>query len=443
MSASEGNTVGRRLKNNPRVCTKGLVEEHFCLDLRTLLREGIIAKDQVTTWEPTTEFPFRLVANLECPHTPFMRADYNGVGQKLDLVYQTDRRNRRRLLFRNGNGCHTEKIYFVDGKFVSRHDGKLKFKAQFVCKKDLFDQRDELESALSDRGTEQEPLPSERLDIQKALAEVKKEMDDEGLDFIARFMERRNQRKERRRRFLRRIRAADVAMNQRISASPDWIIRRFRGLVDDLKLRALQAGADPRTMAPFNPSYEKPEDLDHQPHLHTGILGRLGVLKAGHLTARQIGWPIKWLPQRRRRLHLLVDMRDAENPCVVIVSQTVKKAKGTLFWLKPSYGYFNRKRFDFKCPTTGETSTTLVYRDGKIQLIQVTTRETLHSAEVRLRQLRRTVLPDAPISDEHVALIKECLLNNKAEIKACMNGTWFPLLVDFTDFQPDILLRRD
>lgn len=435
--------MGRRLKNNPRVWTKGLVEEHFCLDLRTLLKEGIIAKDQVTSWEPTTEFPFRLVADLECPHTPFMRAVYNGVGQKLDLVYQTDQRNRRRLFFRNDNGPHTEKIYFIDGRFVSRHDGKLKFKTQFVNKPGLSDRRDDLELALRNRGPEPEPPAAERLDIQKALEEVTRELDLEGLERTAGFMERIHQRKERRRYFLRRIRAADVAMNQRVNASPDWIIRSFGHLVDDLKSRTPRVGTEAWVAPPFDPCAERPEDLDQSAHLHTDTLGRLGFFKPGRLTARQIGWPIKWLPQRRRRLHLLVDMRDAENPCVVIVSQTVKKAKGTLFWLKGTKGYFSRVRFDFKCPTTGETSSTLVYRDGAMQLIPVTIRETLLGAEVRLRQLRRTVSPDAPISDEHVALIRECLLNRKAEIKAIMEGTWFPLPGGLTDYQTDILLRRD
>jgi hypothetical protein len=419
-----------------------MVEDHFCLDLRTLLKEGIIAKDQATTWEPTAQFPFRLVADLECPHNPFMRAVYNGVGQKFDLVYQTDKRNRRRLFFRNGNGRPTEKIYFVDGKFVSRHDGQLKFKAQFVNKLSLADRHSELEFVLRNRDPESELPPAERLNIQRALEEVKQLLDEEGLDWAARYVEAINQRRERRRYYLRRIRAADVAMNQRVSASPDWIIRNFEGLVDDLKSRALQE-ADVWKNAPFNPCPEKPEDLDHQAHLHTDTLGRLGFFKPGHLIGRQIGWPIKWLPQRRRRLHLLVDMRDAENPCVIIVSQTVKKAKGTLFWLRPIHGLFNRKRFDFKCPTTGETSSTLVYRDGKMQLIPVATRETLLSAEVRLRQLRRTVSPDAPISEEHVALIKECLLNKKAEIKAYLDGTWTTSLVGVADYRPDILLRRD
>lgn len=413
--------MGKRLNNNPRIATKGLVEDHFCLDLRELLKQGIIVKGQVKIWEPTEDYPFHLTADLDCPDEASMMVNYRGITQKIHVVYRTDKQARSRLFFRDDNGQLTEKIYFIKDQFVSRHQGKLRFKTQFVSQ-DILVKQAELRAALD------APASTEvRDELVKALIDIEAQVTDRALGYTARYLERRDQRRERRQALLGRIHAADAAMNCRATLSPDQIISRYSELVDGLKSKTLRADASSLASTLLAPC-EKPEDIDHEPHLHSDILGRLGLFRRRELTARQIGWPIRWLPQRRRQLHLVVDIRDDDKACAVVIVQTVKKATGKLFWLARRTGPFGRSRYDFECPESGETSSTLIYRDGLVSLIQLSTRQPLLGAEVRLRQLRQTMTPDAPISEEHVAVIKQVLRNR--ELNAARDGEWPSLALE-------------
>lgn len=413
--------MGKRLNNNPRISTKGLVEDHFCLDLRELLRQGIIVKGQVTIWEPTEDYPFHLTADLECPDKASMLVSYGEITQKIHIVYRADKQARSRLFFRDDSGQLTEKIYFIKDRFVSRHQGKLRFKTQFVSQ-DILVKQCELRAALN------APASTEVRDrLAKELANVEAQVTDRALAYTARYIERGDQRRERRQAVLRRIQAADAAMNCRVTLSPDQIFSRYSELVDRLKSKMLHVNVGSVASTLFAPR-EKPEDIDHEPHLHSDTLGRLGLFRRRELTARQIGWPIRWLPQRRRQLHLVVDMRDDDTACVVVVIQTVKKATGKLFWLARRTGPFGRSCYDFKCPESGEISSTLIYRDGLVSLIQLSARQPLLGAEARLRQLRQTMTPGAPISEEHVAVIKQVLRNR--QLNAARDGEWPSLALE-------------
>jgi hypothetical protein len=94
-------------------------------------------------------------------------------------------------------------------------------------------------------------------------------------------------------------------------------------------------------------------------------LQRLGLVQAGKMLGNQLGWPEAWIPEPKRRLFFIIDLRDRKRPCAVFVVCDPERQAHQLFALERTKGRFGRQEYRFICPNTARHSTTIFYLNGQ------------------------------------------------------------------------------
>jgi hypothetical protein len=432
---------------------RGHVEDHFCLDIRRLLKEKIIVKGETTTWVGVGDFFITIDADLERNHELSIQLSFLEKQQTLRCTYGTDKLKRTRLFFVDDKGGNVEKIYLLGDRFVSRTVGRLAFRKQSKTKIGPRTLRERvkrpLEIQLQSSLTEEK-----RIGLKKDLEGVTRSLDAIMLAKVGLCVEQRWRRREQRKRFRRRFRTAQLKMNRRVTTTPEQILLDYAELVEGLADVTPRLTSNPSfILAPPDPNHVS-LNFENLPHIDTGMLARMGLIREGEISACQLGWPIKWLPQRRRRLYLIVDCRNSEKPYAAVISHTIKKARGHLFWLCEKPGRFGRVQYKFECPYSGRTSPILLYENGRFgPLLNFSHEET----EDPVRRLIRLQIregfgqhgDDCQPSAERLALLKKVVAD------AALLGQWRRDLVEmanelkFDDASlpqvtyPQILVRTD
>ena len=96
-----------------------------------------------------------------------------------------------------------------------------------------------------------------------------------------------------------------------------------------------------------------------------GILRRLGFVQSGQMLGDQLGWSEAWIPEPKRRLFFIIDLRDRKRPCAVFVVCDPERQAHQLFALERTKGRFGRQEYRFICPNTARHSTTIFYLNGQ------------------------------------------------------------------------------
>jgi hypothetical protein len=400
--------MAARYTNNPRVTNRGDVERYFCLDVRRLVAEGILVKGERSRSMGSVDRPFKIYADLRHSGQAFMEVRYFDLEQKIELTWTRDKLNRSRVFFIDDTGRKAEKIYFVDGRFVSRQVGKLTFRSQSRGKVDgLIAQKTPLRAELDRDEIDRHLFDVEREKMTDRLKLLQDRLDDIGFAMVYDLDANTQRRRERRQASRERLRLVDEAMNQRATVSSAWILSTFTSIVDDLKSKIGKAVPPewpnlPSHYFDFSAPVSYPDaeiDLDD--------LRRLKMLKEGEIHAREIGWPIKRLPQRRRKIYLIVDLRYPEKACATVIFHTPRKGRSQFFWLNKYAGMFGRDAYSFECPTTGRNAGRIHYGDRKFHLGSFGQRRYPRSKSI-YPWAKRTP-PNQPITPERVAFLRMLL----------------------------------
>ena len=91
----------------------------------------------------------------------------------------------------------------------------------------------------------------------------------------------------------------------------------------------------------------------------------MGLVQAGKMVGDQLGWSEAWIPEPKRRLFFIIDLRDRKRPCAVFMICDPERQAHQLFALKRMKGRFGRQEYRFICPNTARQSTTVSYSNGR------------------------------------------------------------------------------
>jgi hypothetical protein len=421
--------MAARQKNNPRVSNRGAVEDFHCLDIRELAASGAIAKGARTVWtEYRTEPTLTITADLRLPSQASMRVeDFHGT-QTVAIAWKVNRANRQRLFFIDDTGRHCEKLYRVDGRFVSRQVGKLTFRSQSHGK----EARLRALQAPVRKGLEATRTPlDERFRLKRRLDALEDGISNLDFDLWQSKWDFKKQAEAQRSAIRSRLKLARKNLRQRSHVNGSYIIGKHAGRLEEIRRNAPRAEveSDPWTVEQERTALPQ---ISSEAVLDIDLLRRMRLLRRGQLTAFELGWPIKWLPQRRRQIHVLLDQRDRARAGVLIIFQTPKRVITQFFWITCCGMRRGADIWTFEEPVTGQRSPILAYVGGRFELAERPPLTTLHSVLIRLRQLRfeKCLSGRQELTDEHVQILQklrsmpeflnmtEDLLNDLAELGA-------------------------
>ena len=403
-------TMAKRERNNPRITNSGYVEDHYCLDIRRLGATKNIIKGARTAWTEYGPNRWEMTADLEVASQAFMTIEHSYLTtQKIEITWKSNRANRQRLFFVDDTGRKSEKLYYVGGRFVSRQVGKLTFRSQSCGLEDRLRKMQEPVRKKLESGA---PLaPEQRLKLEFRYNELRAaEKQVVEFDFWQNKWNASDHRKAERTATQERLKLAKKAVRRRRHVGADDIIARHADRLAELRKSSPRAGKSsdlgPKFFAPAPPPLPK---MASEAVLDTDLLRRMKLLKDGHLTAMELGWPIKWLPQRRRQIHVLFDLRDRAAACVLIVFQTPRSIISQLFWIVAGYPRYGADTYTFEDPYTGKTSDILSYESGRFALARRPVLPTLYSLLLRRRQLQmeRLLSGRSELTEEHVEVLQQ------------------------------------
>lgn len=364
--------MAARYNNNPRIKNVRDVEQYACIDIRQLVAEGVLIKGERSRSSATLEKPYAIYADLRQPAQAFMEIQHSGLTQTIALTWKQDSLGRSRIFFCDDTGRKVEKIYYVEGRFVSRHVGRLTFRSQSRGRTDrLIALKTPLQKELARHNVDRHLQEKERDGIASRLRSLDDNLHSIGWSMVLDPELARKRRKERRQASIERVRSMAMSMSQRASVSPEWILDTYTSVVDLLKSKACRV---PWQEPPFEELLAKlSRSLDTPPpmieaEIDLDDMRRIGLLKPGEIHARQIGWPIKWLPQRRLKIYLALDLRDAENSCAAVIFHTPRRVRTQFFWLNKYPGMFGKDAYEFECPITGRRAGRIYYWQKQFHL---------------------------------------------------------------------------
>jgi hypothetical protein len=363
--------LGARHSKNPKTRSRGYVHGALPLDLRVLRKRGLVINGRVTEGKLTYGDPpdsLFVVCDLRSGFQPRLAIELPGrpvgEGQVISLTSRPTQFGGLRWYFVDETGGRSEKLYLVQGRFVSRAAGRLTYRSQSLGELDrLLHQRERLRHRLeggSSRGPARGKIRSE---LKAKLEQVDAAIEGIGAAIPAALAIRRRKQRAARDASKRRLEAAAEAMRHRRELEPSAVVNAFTPLVDRLKKGAKKV----RPRASREPLWRDAiQDVDRA-HVDIGLLRRLGYLEEVKILGAQLGWPDAWVPEPERCLFFLIDARQASRTCAVfVVADLDRKAIAhQLFWLTRIPGAFGRQEYRFVCPNSGKLSRKLFYRAGQ------------------------------------------------------------------------------
>jgi hypothetical protein len=356
--------MGVRLINNPRQTNRGHIDAVLSLDIRALRKSGFFNEGQLTQCSfryaglsilVDVDLRFEFGAQLILR---FKNGDSITDRQVIWLTHRPTGFNGRRWYFASAKGERAEKLYLVDGRFRTRKEARLTYRSQSMGELDrLLELRRKLQAQLKGTGARGPARGRRRQQAEERLEEIERCLSVFESGLMRRDQNRRAHARDRRRRSLQRLEAARTAMTQRKDRQTEWVITTFRPLVDGLK--AATISPDPSPLPPTTAS------SNPNPQVDIGILQRLGFVKSGKMLGDQLGWSEAWIPEPKRRLFFIIDLRDRQRPCAVFVVRDPEREAHQLFALKRIKGRFGRQEYRFICPNTRRQSITVSYSNGK------------------------------------------------------------------------------
>ena len=356
--------MGARLINNPRQTNRGHIDAVLPLDIRALRKSGAFNEGQLTACSfqhPGFSHDVLIIVDLRLEHNLKVVVKHGDSDTDIQVIRLTHRPagfKGRRWCFVREKGERAEKLFWVDGLFRTRREAGLTYRSQSMGELDrVLERRRKLEALLKGTGARGPARGRRRKQAENELEEIEHFLTGFESGLARRDQNKRAHARERRRKSLERVEAARTAMTQRKDVQTEWVITTFRSLVDGLKAGAISP--DPSPLPPGTPS------SNPDPKVDIGILQRLGFVKSGKMLGDQLGWSEAWIPEPKRRLFFIIDLRDRRRPCAAFVVRDPERQTHQLFALKRMKGRFGRQEYRFICPNTGRQSTTVSYANGQ------------------------------------------------------------------------------
>jgi hypothetical protein len=220
-----------------------------------------------------------------------------------------------------------EPLFLVDGRFRTRREAGLTYPSQSMGELDrVLERKRKLEARLKGTGDRGPARGRRRKQAEERLEEIERALSFAESGLARRDQDRRAHARERRRRSSQRLEAARAAMTQRIDTQAESVITTFRSLVDGLKAGTISSAPSP--LPPTTTSSNPDAQVD------IGILQRLGFVQPGKMLGDQLGWSEAWIPEPKRRLFFIIDLRDRKRPCAVFVVCDPERQAHQLFALE-------------------------------------------------------------------------------------------------------------
>lgn len=344
------------------------IENLAVADVRVWRKLGIFAPGDVTNYY--VRYPdIKLVADLTSEGEPtvlVVTADRTWV---IKLMTKPTRFGGLRYFLVDEAGKPRDVLYFSEehGRYVSRGAAKLRYASQKANAADrFFANRDKVvEKLKSVRG----PGARERKRLlEEQLERYRKAGDRVGFGVARRSINRDHDIADRQHFSRQRLRAAKQAMQSRKTMSPAKVLAAFRG---EFQLATSKLKPPPEVHdVPNEPTTKKQPLMDGV--LDILILRKLIYVVPGKLTGFELGWPIKWLGNSKRRIFVLVDLRKTGKNCAVIfIKDGSQRPQSQLFWIGAVKAGFGRRELRFIDYKTRIRTRRLIYRRGRFVLPDV------------------------------------------------------------------------
>jgi hypothetical protein len=367
----------------------------------------MVVKGKRTDWTEYGTRVWKMTGDLTVSSQAFIEMEHFGHTQKVAITWTSNRANRQRLFFLDDTGRKSEKLYYVDDRFVSRQVGKLTFRSQSYGKEQRLVALQEL---TCKRLKAPKPLPPEHRErLEVRFNEIEDARQRVEHDFWQNKWDVKKDKQAQRAALQANLMLAKRSLRQRSHVSSEYIIAKHADRLNELKKRVPRVERRSDPWAIFTADPPPLPKIDSEAVLDADLLRRMKLLRKGEVTAVELGWPIKWLPQRRRQIHVLFNLQDATNGCVLVIFQTPKRIVTQFFWIVWCGRRYGADVYAFECPETGRTSSILGYKGGRFELARRPPLPTLHSLLVRLRHLRleKCLSGRSELTAEHIEILQK------------------------------------
>ena len=341
--------MARRILNNRPTSTNGRVDEYPVIDIRVLKKAGVL--DGTVQEFSYPGYPAGEVRVVKASDR--LMGIINGQGEQfIPLSVRPTQFNGRRWYFIDGQGTRSEKLYWVNGLWLSRQAARLTYPSQSSGNlARLFRRREKYDSLLAGsllkgpaRGNRRTQLLSQQADLQDCLDSI-------GRSFAGQIMASQANRTSRKKASLGRSqRARELLIGDGKRLAPR-VVARLKSIVNSAyRTNPNCIDLTWQLTPPTKELYRR---------VRLGTLLKIGLLEPGKLTGVQIGWPADWF-KPATKLFVLIDAR-AKSPRVIFISEIRKRTKARWFWMQPYLNGFKKMVPQYQCPKTQAFAETVIY----------------------------------------------------------------------------------
>jgi hypothetical protein len=279
----------------------------------------------------------------------------------IPLISRPTQFGGQRWYFVDENGRRAEKLYFVQGRFVSRAAGRLTYRSQSLGVVDrIMHEGDKLQRRIQGSRGRGPARGNSRAKLERRLKHLGVCIEHNENKLIRAVDFRRAKAREARQASKARLEAVAKTM---VYGAEARAVADLTPVVDKLKERT------PKIRPRVAKRLARAEAFkdEARAHVDIGTLCRLGYLKDGEVLGDQLGWSEPWLTQSQQ-LFFLIDARQPSRTCAVSwlfdVDRNVAAAP-QLFWLHRIDGAFGRQEYRFVCPETRRLVRKLLFVEGR------------------------------------------------------------------------------